>query len=322
MQKAVPENSWIKIEKERICEKNILNEEESPSGKGYFSNKKNVGHPFVCVDYKSRKVLRFNKIGELIWEFEAPGPRNDIWILPNGNLLFNAGKKGVLEVNKNKEIVFEYNPGSEIHACQRLKNGNTFIGECDKGRLIEVNPSGDIVWQLKLLPDSVNGGHRFMRNARKLLNGNYLVCLFRDEIVREYSPEGKVIWEADAPGGPHSAVRLPNGNTTIACGDYLKKEAKIFEVNKKSQNIWEIKGNEVPEIDLKYVAGFQVLPNGNIVLANYLGHKNLGKAPHMYEITRDKKVVWTFSNEKNIQTICSLQLLDIKGDVTKGEIYH
>lgn len=280
------------------------------------------GHPFVCTDFKGRNVLKFDKKGELMWEFESPGPGNDIWILPNRNLLFNAGKNGVIEVNKNKEIVFEYNTGSEIHACQRLENGNTFIGECDKGRLIEVNPSGDIVWQLKLLPDSVDGGHKFMRNARKLQNGNYLVCLFQDEMVCEYSPLGKVIWEAPAAGGPHSAVRLANGNTMIACGDYLKQEAKIFEVNKKSKVVWEIKGNEVPGIDLKYVAGFQVLPNDNIVLSNYLGHKNHGKAPQVYEITRDKRVVWTFSDEEKALTICSLQLLDIKGDVTKGEIYH
>jgi hypothetical protein len=40
------------------------------------------------------------------------------------------------------------------------------------------------------------------------------------------------------------------------------------------------------------------------------------------EVNRDKKVVWSFSNENIAKTIFSFQLLDAKGDVTKGEIYH
>jgi hypothetical protein len=57
-----------------------------------------------------------------------------------------------------------------------LPNGNTFIGECNSGFLLEVASNGQIVKKIKFLSDSVDGGHAYVRNARKLENGNYLVA--------------------------------------------------------------------------------------------------------------------------------------------------
>ena len=94
--------------------------------------------------------------------------------------------------------------------------------ECNAGRLIEVDPQGNIVKQIKLLPDGQDDSHGFIRNARQLENGNYLVAHFVQGMVREYDRRGDVVAEFPAPGGPHSVVRLPNGNTLIACGDQTK----------------------------------------------------------------------------------------------------
>jgi hypothetical protein len=70
------------------------------------------------------------------------------------------------------------------------------------------------------------------------------------------------------------------------------------------------------------MTGLQRLPNGNTVMTNWLGHNNYGKAPHIIEVTPDKKVVWTFSDHESMKTISSIQLMDIAGDVTKGQILH
>ncbi len=42
----------------------------------------------------------------------------------------------------------------------------------------------------------------------------------------------------------------------------------------------------------------------------------------MIEVTPDKKVVRTFADHKTMKTISSIQLLDIPGDATKGEVVH
>jgi hypothetical protein len=277
------------------------------------------GHPFVCTDYSQGKVFIVSADGKVEWEYSAPSC-NDLWVLPNGNLLFNTGH-GVKEVTREKKVVFEYQSKSEIYACQRLSNGNTFIGECSSGRLLEVDPAGKIVKTLPLLPEGKDGGHLFMRNARRLENGGYLVAHYGEQVVREYDAHGKVVREIPAAGAPHSVVRLPDGNTLISCGDQ-KGGSRVFEVDPAGKTVWEVQGSELPGISLKFMAGLQRLPNGNTVMSNWLGHGQFGKAPHVIEVTPDKTVVWTFFDHKTMRTVSSLQLLDTPGDVTKGKILH
>ena len=250
-----------------------------------------------------------------------PAPNcDDLWVLPNGNLLFVTGH-GVKEVARDKKVVFDYQSKSEIYACQRLPNGNTFIGECNAGRLLEVDPAGKIVEQLRLLPEGKDGGHAYMRNARRLPNGHCLVAHFGGQAVKEYDAEGKVVMEIAAPGGPHSAIRLPNGHTLIACGD-MGRQAKVFEVDKTGKTVWQVGSDDLPGISLKFMTGLQRLPNGNTVMTNWLGHGHLGQGPHVIEVTPDKKVVWTFADHEALKTISSIQVLDVPGDAAQGEIVH
>ena len=277
------------------------------------------GHPFVCTDYSQGKVFIVSEDGKVEWEYAAPSC-NDLWLLPNGHLLFNTGH-GVKEVTREKKVVFDYQSPSEIYACQRLPDGNTFIGECNAGRLLEVAPDGAIVKEVRLLPAGKDGGHAYMRNARRLANRNYLVTHYAEQAVREYDPQGKVVREIPAPGGPHSAARLPNGNTLISCGDG-SGGSRVFEVDPAGKTVWQVQSSDLPGITLYFMAGFQRLPNGNTVMCNWLGHGQFGKAPHLIEVTPDKKVVWTFSDHKTMRTISSIVLLDIPGDPLQGGIQH
>jgi hypothetical protein len=224
-------------------------------------------------------------------------------VLPNGNLLFNTGH-GVKEVTRERTVLFSYESASEIYACQRLPNGNTFVGECNAGRLLEVNPAGRIVHQVRLLPEGQDGGSAYMRNARRLANGNYLVAHYGLQVVREYDPDGKVVWQVAAPGDRDGAP------------------ARVFEVTPEGRTVWEVRDGDLPGVGLKFMAGLQRLPNGNTVMSNWLGHGQFGKAPQLIEVMRDKRVVWTFADPETMKTISSVQLLDVDGDAIAGTILH
>lgn len=277
------------------------------------------GHRFACTDYTAGKVFIVNADGKVEWEY-ATGQCNDLWALPNGDLLFNTGH-GVKEVTRQKAVVFNYESSSEIYACQRLTNGNTFVGECNAGRLLELAPDAKIVKEVRLLPAGKDGGHFYMRNARQLANGNYLVAHYGEQVVREYDSQGRKVREFPAPGGPHSVIRLPNGNTLIACGD-MAGQQHVVELNAQGETVWEVKADGLPGIPLKFMAGLQRLPNGNTVLSNWLGHGQLGKAPLLIEVTPDRRVLWTFFDHQTLSTVSSVQLLDVPGDATKGEVWH
>jgi len=278
------------------------------------------GPRFACADYTQGKVFLVDEAGKVEWSYDAPNA-NDIWVLPGGNLLFNTGH-GVKEVTRDRRVAFTYESASEIYACQRLPNGNTFIGECNAGRLLEVDPAGRIVHQVKLLPEGRDGGSAYMRNARRLANGNYLVAHYGLQVVREYDSDGKLVWQVAAPGGPHSVVRLPDGNTLIASADRDGAPARVFEAAPDGRTVWEVRGDELPGISLKFMTGLQRLPNGNTVMSNWLGHGQFGKAPHVIEVTRDKRVVWTFADHATMKTISSVEILDAAGGPLPGTVLH
>ena len=178
------------------------------------------------------------------------------------------------------------------------------IAETGNKRIIEVDADGKIVHETPLTVNKPHP-HRDTRLARKLDNGHYLVAHEGDGVVREYEPSGKVVWSyaLDLAGRPRtggheghgtevfSALRLANGNTLIGAGN----GNRVIEVNPEGKTVWSLEHNELPGITLAWVTTVKALPNGNIIVGNcHAGPNN----PQLIEVTRDKKVVWTFKNHE------------------------
>lgn len=263
--------------------------------------------------------------GKVEWDADCPQTAHDISHLSSGNILVQMGAGNVVEMDRFRKIVWRwdakpkppYTGGVEIHAFQRLKSGDTMIAESGNRRIIEVNKNGKIVREVPLLVNKPDA-HRDTRMARKLDNGNYLVCHENDGTVREYDAKGKVVWSyaLDLNGQerrPHhdghgtevfGAIRLRNGNTLIAGGN----NNRVIEVNKSGKTVWSIEQNELPGIKLFWVTRLQELPNGNRIIGNtHAGPNN----PQLFEITPDKKVVWTFKDHSTFgNDLAAAEVLD------------
>ena len=74
--------------------------------------------------------------------------------------------------------------------------------------------------------------------------------------------------------------------------------AEVFEVDPAGKTVWQVQGNELPGVSLKFMAGLQRLPNGNTVMADWLGHNQIGTTADLIEVTPDKRVVWPFTAAK------------------------
>jgi len=262
---------------------------------------------FAFCDYSQGKVFIVED-GKIVWEHTAP-ESNDIWVLPNGNLLFSTGK-GVLEVTRGNDTVFCYKSTANIFACQRLKNGNTFIGESNTGRLLEVTPKGDIEKEVCILPSGVSdGGHAFMRNARKLENGNYLAAHYEAEKVTEYDKNGKVVQSFNIPGGPHSVARLPNGNTMASIAD-KNKDSRIIELDKQGNVVWSLSNKDFPEEPFKFLGGFHYFPDGTLAVTNWLGHLKNSSGVQLLIINKEKKeVIYKIESMEGVKTFSSIYLI-------------
>lgn len=237
--------------------------------------------------------------------------------MPTGNYLF-CFKQGALEMTPAHEKVWNYTAptNSEVHACQPLPDGRVMLVECGSSRIIEVDRQGKIAKEIKLTTAPQIKLHDQFRGTRKTKNGHYLVCFKGEHKVVELDGDGKVLREIKAPGDVHEVVPLPDGHLLITCGD----GHKVIEIDATEKVVWELNENDLPGNPLRLMAGCQRLPNGNTVFVNYLGHGHAGAQPHLLEVTRDKKVVWSFDDTNNFKALSQVQLLDIPGDVTKGEI--
>lgn len=277
-----------------------------------------------------------NSKGEIEWEMPNPDAReiHDIQALPNGGVLFQTSYTTVVEVNRDKQVVWKheskpkegYTGKVEIHSYQRLKNGLTLIAESGNSRLIEVDKNDRIIKEIPLTVVKPNA-HRDTRMVRKLDNGNYLVCQEGEGKVREYDGKGKIVWEyaLDLAGRPRSpghgveghgvevfgAIRLPNGNTMIAGGN----NNRVFEVTRGGKTVWAIDQKELPGITFAWMTTLQLLPNGNLIIGNtHAGPDN----PQLIEVTRDKKVVWTFKDWTNFgNNLVAAQVIGLKGKVIR-----
>lgn len=112
--------------------------------------------------------------GRVVWAW-GPGVLDKQHMpttLPNGHILiYDNGCKSrrtrIIELEPiSKKIVWQYEavPPESFYSPtrgsnQRLPNGNTFIAESDSGRLFEVTPNGEIVWEF-LNPDLMADGKR------------------------------------------------------------------------------------------------------------------------------------------------------------------
>jgi hypothetical protein len=278
-------------------------------------------------------VAIINAKGEVEWEAKLGATSHDIALLPNGNFLLHVSDTTIEEMTPDKKIVWTHVSAPtdskghvQIHAFQRLENGNTMVSESGNCRIIEVDKDDKIVkeFPLTVLHHST---HSDTRLVRKLDNGHYLVAHENDGMIREYDESGKVVWSYKLdlgdrkPSGGHgpeghgdhcySAYRLPSGNTLIGGGN----NNRVLEVSPEGKIVWSIDQKELPGITLAWVTMLEVLPNGNIIIGNC--HATEAN-PQLIEVTRDKKVVWTFKDFKNFgNSTAASQILGIEGKVIR-----
>ena len=105
--------------------------------------------------------------GKLVWATRGPWHMlHDPVLLDSGNLLVfdnhgdmaRGGRSRILELQPaTGEIVWEW-PGLQGYdlyssiggSVERLANGNTLVSETNRGRIIEVAPNGDVVWDFEV----------------------------------------------------------------------------------------------------------------------------------------------------------------------------
>ncbi len=272
-----------------------------------------ITHAFLAL---GGETYIMKEDGTVAWTY--PANTRDGFVLPNGNVLLAVSKNkefpggGAVEVTPAGQVVFSYKgTQSEVNTVQALGDGHYMLTEAgDKPRVLEVDKEGKITHEVAIQAQVANH-HLQTRMSRKLANGNYLVPQLLDKMVREYTPEGKIVWEAHTPdepkeSWPFTAIRLANGNTLVTCTHGLH----VVEFDKEAKIVWQLTNADLPEALLKDPCGAQRLANGNTVICSY-GQSTPGKVK-LLEVTPEKKLVWTYTDDKK-HGIHEVQILEKGG---------
>lgn len=280
-----------------------------------FAADGDIKHSYLVLGKKTAIIA---EDGSLAWEHT--GGSRDGFVLPSGNVLV-AYSKRVEEVTRDKRVVFEYTLSTEnreIGTAQRLYNGNTLVTELGgKPRLLEVDPSGKLVLEVPLQPETDNA-HMQTRMARQLRNGNFLVPHLLAFAVKEYGRDGKVVrslrTDFEELGGrpaenwPFTAIRLDNGHTLVS----LTHGNKIIELNYAGEIVWKVTNDEVQGL-FKDPCGSQRLASGNTVVGSHAANTGIS----MVELTPEKKIVWT-SDHPAAASVHHFQILTTNGQPEPG----
>lgn len=198
--------------------------------------------------YAEPAVLEITPEKQTVWQY-APIQANSAVRLANGHtLITDSGAPGypfipgVIEVDKNKNVVWSYKFSSRAQApryADRLANGNTLIVTPQK--VLEVTPAKEVVWSYS--KDLINPV-----KAQRLENGHTLIVDrgYTGGKVLEVDAQGQVVWQyGDGKEGtdlgkltgPTEALRRADGSTVIVDFD----SARILELD-KDNNIVDVTG--------------------------------------------------------------------------------
>jgi hypothetical protein len=271
------------------------NEKANPTF-GKQVSESGIRHSFLICGNPTALV---NEKNEIVWQTKGYG--RDGFVLKSGNVLVSIGNEAK-EITREGKVVWSYKlskGNKELGSSVRLDNGNTLIVERGvKPQLLEVRKDGSVAVTVPLKPDTQNG-HMQTRMARKLPNGNYIVPHLLAFAVKEYKPDGTVVrtikTDLEELGGrkaknwPFTAIQLKGGNLLVN----LTNGNKTVEFDPSGNVAWRVDNSHV---DGRFAdpCGGQRLANGNTLICSYGQRK--GDMPKLFEVTRDKKVVWEYFN--------------------------
>ena len=263
-----------------------------------------IKHSFLGLGKANRTVI-VGEDDQVKWRVDLPA--SDGWVRANGNVLLAVypteqfPNGGVVEVDRDtKEFVFAYQgQQKEISTVQALGGGKFLVAELGpEPRAIVINRGGEILHKMPLQCQKQNA-HMQTRMLRRLPNGNYIAPHLLDFAVKEYdSKTGDVlrVFSTDDRGKekrdwPFTAIRLDNGNTLVGCTN----GNRVIELDSSGGIVWKADNGDIGEALFDDACGVQRLPNGNTVVTSYHAKDEQVK---LFELTRDKKVVWRFDGAK------------------------
>ncbi|MBM3858989.1 MAG: hypothetical protein FJ395_04980 [Verrucomicrobia bacterium] len=261
-----------------------------------------IRHRWLCVDNGKHQLLCVDQFQpEKSWSRAIPPGSRDIQLV--------AGNRRVLVSHGNGAAEYDVATGtptgwavtrySGIQSAVRLANGHTLLARGD-GAVFDVDARGNE-------SAVIQPQEKFdVRLVTLLDGGNLLFSAAKPQALVEMTRHGAIVKKMPLPGKGYRAVVLSGGRYRSSTGD----ECKVVELDGNGNVVSFVGGKaEHPALGLDFFSGWDTLPNGNIVVANWLGHAKHGKGCHLVEFSPANKAVWTWQDHELARQITNVKML-------------
>lgn len=269
-----------------------------------------IQHEFIAIDEGHATLLHINERDQSknwIVPIGQPAAR-DMQIIGNGKILIGH-HHGYSEFDiALGRLVKEFKTLEGVAAVHRQPNGHTLIAGVDilptKGVVVLELDANDKEISRVIFPGD------YVRLIRQTEQGTYLMSC--NDRIREGARDGTYLREFPVEGFYHAwkSLRLPNGNLIVTAG----YGAFVVELDANGKILRKFGGkDQVPEkVRPFFYAMFQLLPNGNIILANWQGHgPGFGHSGvQLLEFNHAGEIVWTWSKPDLISSLQGVLVLD------------
>lgn len=266
-----------------------------------------VRHRFVGVDNGKNLLIHVDQFHpERSWTAPIPPGSRDIqFLLPSNptKLLVSHGNGAAeYDLASGKRLDWIVDRYRDIQTAVRLDSGQTLLGRVD-GSIYRLDADGR---EMSVAPPPLKMSIRLMR----LLPGDGLLLSGADpRALLEIDSVGRLVRQVPIPGKfkGYKAIRLPSDNYLTSTGD----DCKIAEIDAKGKVLSYVGGKtEHPQLGLDFCSGWDLLPNGNRVMANWLGHGKQSKGVHLAEFTPDNRLVWQWQDHRLARQITNVMVLE------------
>lgn len=278
-----------------------------------------IKHEFIAIDEGKTNLLYVNENDpskNWIVPIGKSHPRDMQLVGGNRILIGNVTGYSEFDIATGKRLVDVTNfaPASaktdtdEVTSVRRQSNGHTLVAGISLGGskgvvVLDVDAQGEVKNKI------VYPGN-YVRLLRQTAEGTYLmVC---DTMIREGNSAGQYIWEAPVEEFSHAwkAVRLSNGHILASAG----YGGFMVELDPGKKIVRKFGGkSDVPAtVNPDFFATFQLLPNGDVVVANWQGHgpDHGNSGIQLVEFDKTGAIVWQWSKAELISSIQGILVLD------------